>query len=261
MQAFAVLSSDGNRSFIPRHFSMHEIQSHNLKEIAARYAVNTFIEFGMNIGLGTGSTAAYAVAALAERISSEGLVVGSLVATSTETRRLATFHSMLAVRDLDASVGMLDVTIDGADEVDSDLNLIKGGGGALLREKLIAVRTKREVIIVDESKISKRLGTNHSLPVMVIPYAWDTTAERIAQACGATPVLRLTATGTVFVSDDSLYCLDLPIGEIDAPGALEAKLKAITGVVDVGLFVGLARTVVVAKADGQVEVLEKQQSG
>ena len=234
---------------------MHEIQSHNLKEIAARYAVNSFVHAGMNVGLGSGSTAAYAVSALAERIRSEGLTVGKLIATSSETERLAAFHGMTAGRDLTAAFGWLDVTIDGADEVDPELNLIKGGGGALLREKLIAERTRREVIIVDESKVSDRLGTKHDLPVMIAQYAWETIAERVAAVCGAAPVRRNTPTGEVFVSDDGLFCLDVPTGPIADARALESKLKAVTGVVDTGLFINLAHTVVVAKTDGKIEVL------
>jgi ribose 5-phosphate isomerase A len=162
---------------------------------------------------------------------------------------------MSAGRDLNASTGWLDVTIDGADEVDSALNLIKGGGGALLREKLVAVRTRREVIVVDESKVSMRLGAKHSVPVMVAQYAWETTAERVEGVCHAAPKLRRTSTGETFVSDDGLYCLDIETGEIADPRAMERELKAVTGVVDVGLFIGLAHTVVVAKSDGSVEVL------
>ena len=234
---------------------MDELPVHNLKEIAARYAVNHFLQPGMNIGLGTGSTAAFAVAALAERISAEGFVPGALVATSSETIDLALFHAMSVAPDLSASIGWLDVTIDGADEVDGALNLIKGGGGALLREKLVAAHTRREVIVVDESKVSDKLGTRHALPVMIVPFAWETTAERIAQATGYSGSLRRTQTDTVFVSDDGLFCIDLATGPIDDPRALAQTLCAVTGVVDTGLFIGLAHTVVVAHADGRVEAL------
>ena len=234
---------------------MHEIHSHNLKEIAARYAVNHFVSSGMKIGLGTGSTAAYAVEALAERIRTDGLALGRLVATSDETEQLALFHGMSAGQELTPAVGWLDVTIDGADEVDGDLNLIKGGGGALMREKLVAVRTLREVIIVDEGKVSAQLGEKHALPVMIVPSAWETTADRVEQVCGACPKLRQTPTGEPFVSDDGLYCLDVETGAIKDPAVMESRIKGLTGVVDVGLFIGLAHTVVVAMADGSVQIL------
>lgn len=236
---------------------MDELQSHNLKEIAARYAVNHTLLPGMNIGLGTGSTAAYAVTALAERISAENFPVGVLVATSAESERLARFHGMRVTRDLTAGMGWLDVTIDGADEVDSRLNVIKGGGGALLREKLVASRTRREVIIVDHGKVSDLLGTKHSLPIMIVPYAWETTAERVAAATGCVPILRRTHTDETFISDDGLYCLDLETGPIEDPEALEMRLNTIVGVVDNGIFVNLTQTLVVAMADGRVEVTER----
>jgi ribose 5-phosphate isomerase A len=236
---------------------MEQLIAQNLKEIAARYAVNHYIQSGMNIGLGTGSTAAYAVVALAERIRAENLHVGVVISTSAETAQLAEFHGIPVTRDLAVTSGWLDVTIDGADEVDPNLNLIKGGGGALLREKLVAAQTHREVIIVDESKISRRLGEKHSLAVMVIPYAWDTTAIRLSDlGAGYVVSRRRTPTDEVFVSDDGLYCLDIDTGPIDDPAALESRIKQLTGVVDVGLFVGLTKSLIVARAEGRVEVVE-----
>jgi ribose 5-phosphate isomerase A len=238
---------------------MEEILSHNLKEIASRYAVNNFVENGMTVGLGSGSTAAYAVEALAERISSEGLGIAKMIATSAETSRLAFFHGMTAARELNAITGWLDVTIDGADEVDPDMNVIKGGGGALVRERLVALRTKREVIVVDESKLSSSLGERHAVPIMIVPAAWETTAERVADVCGATPKLRLTPVGDPFVSDDGLYCLDVETGPIGDVAKLEQRIKLITGVVDSGLFVGIAHTIVVAKSDGKVDVYDRSE--
>jgi ribose 5-phosphate isomerase A len=233
------------------------MQSHNLKEISARYAINNFVQPGMNIGLGTGSTAAYAVAALAERIRTENIKVGKLVATSDETTELAMFHGLSIELDLTADFGMLDLTIDGADEVDQNFSLIKGAGGALLREKLVALHTQREVIIVDESKMVDTLGLIYPLPVMVVPYAYQMTAARIEDVLGRRPVLRLTPVGDAFISNDRHYCLDIPPGPIGNPAKVEAEIKAITGVVDVGLFIGLAHTVVVAEQDGRVTVKEK----
>jgi ribose 5-phosphate isomerase A len=231
--------------------------SHNLKEIAARYAVNNFVLPGMSVGLGTGSTAAYAVAALAERVRAESLILGKLIATSNETEELALFHGLTLEHELTAHLGMLDVTIDGADEVDHDMNMIKGGGGALLREKLVAAQTKREVIIVDAGKVAKTLGLIHTLPIMIVPYGYEATASRIETVIGRKPILRQTHTGDTFISDDGLYCVDVPLGEIRHPAKLEASLKSLTGVVDVGLFVGLAHTLVIAETDGRVTVKER----
>jgi ribose 5-phosphate isomerase A len=232
------------------------MQSHNLKEIAARYAVNNYVQQGMNIGLGSGSTSAFAVAALAEKVTSEGLMLGKLVATSDETADLARFHGLSVEPDLTLEMGHLDVTIDGADEVDNHLNLIKGGGGALLREKLVAAQTKREVIIVDASKVVQTLGLKHPLPVMIVPYSYENTLMRIESVVGRKPIMRHTPTGEKFISNDGLYCVDIPLGEINNPLELEQKLKAITGVVDVGLFIGLTRTLVIAESDGKVTVKE-----
>ena len=238
---------------------MTQLQPSQMKEAAARYAVAHTITDGMNVGLGTGTTAAFAVTALAERVKSEGLKLGTLISTSDETRRLAAEHGLEIGYDLTAEIGWLDVTIDGADEVDPYFNLIKGGGGALLREKLVADRTRREVIIVDDSKLSAALGTNFMLPVMIVPYAWETTAARVADACGLPGPLhvRVAKTGETFLSDDTLYCLDVPTGPIPDPPAAEARLKAITGVVDVGLFCGMAQTLIVAFPDGRVEMSER----
>jgi ribose 5-phosphate isomerase A len=236
---------------------MDELPVHNLKEIAARYAVNNYVHPGMVIGLGSGSTAAYAVEALAERIRTENFPVSTIFVTSDETGRLATFHGIPVAAEPRKSDPEIDVTIDGADEVDGGLNLIKGGGGALLREKLVAVRTKREVIVVDQSKMVKTLGTRFPLPVMIVPFAWETTQQRVEEAIGRPSHRRRTHTDSVFISNDGLYCLDVEPGAIDDPAALAAKLKEITGVVESGLFIDIAQTVVISHTDGHIEVIER----
>lgn len=236
---------------------MQELQSHNLKEIAARYAVNHLIQPGMNIGLGTGTTAAFAVKALAERIQTEGFEVGRLIGTSIETIALARFYGMTTEDDLTAEMGWLDVTIDGADEVNRDLTVIKGGGGALLREKLVASRTRREVIIVNESKVVETMGQVHPLPVMIVPFGFETTIERINSLTGRSGRIRKTAIDDIFVSDDGLYCYDIAPAPIENPAEFASALNSITGVVDNGLFIGLCQTAVIAQTGGNIEVWDK----
>ena len=223
------------------------------KEHAARYAVAHYVVSGMKVGLGTGTTAAYVVRALAERIQREGLTLSTLISTSYETAALARSLGMVLDDELTLENTPLDVTIDGTDEADDQLNLIKGGGGALLREKLVAVATRREIIVGDPHKRVSRLGRAHALPIMIVPYAWKRTQARVEEICGRPAPLRLKADGTPFISDDALYCLDIAPGEIPDAPALETALKSVTGVVDVGLFIGLAHVLVVGHPDGRIE--------
>ena len=234
---------------------MAELPPNPAKEAAARYAVERFIAGGMALGLGSGSTAAYAVVALAERIARENLSFRSIVSTSYDTAKLARSLGIALQDDLTVGFGLLDVTIDGADEVDNDLTLIKGGGGALLREKLVAASTKREVIIVDPSKRVSPLGLKHPLPVVVVPYAWQTTRKRVEEICGREAALRTLPDGSPFISDDHLYTLDVATGPIPDAPALDRRLKEVTGVVETGLFVGCAAFVVIADSAGNIEEL------
>lgn len=234
---------------------MAELPPNPAKEAAARYAVERFIAGGMALGLGSGSTAAYAVVALADRIARENLSFRCIVSTSYDTARLARSLGITLQDDLTSDFGLLDVTIDGADEVDGDLTLIKGGGGALLREKLVASSTKREVIIVDPSKKVATLGLKHPMPVVVVPYAWQTTQKRVEAICGRPAKLRTLPDGSPFISDDHLYTLDVATGPITNAGDLERRLKAVTGVVDTGLFVGYAAFVVIADGEGDIQEL------
>ena len=216
-----------------------------LKQEAAHHAVG-FIKSGMVVGLGTGSTAAFAVMRIAERLKSRDLkdIVG--IPTSTRTEKLAR-ELEIPLCGLDAQPA-IDVTIDGADEVDEDLNLIKGGGGALLREKVVAQASRRNIIVVDESKLSLRLGTRWALPVEVIPFATK-AEENFLKSLGASVTLRLGEQGQPYKTDQHNYILDANFGEMADPNRLAAKLNERAGIVEHGLFLGLAGDVIVAAQD------------
>ncbi len=208
-----------------------------------------FIEDGMTVGLGTGSTAYWAVARLGERVRG-GLRV-RCVPTSRRTEEQA--RSLRIPLVTLGEVGELDIAIDGADEIGPGLSLIKGGGGALLREKLVASAARRFVVIADAAKRVHVLG-KFPLPVEVVPFAWQVTAERVARVTGTEPALRLGEGGEAFVTDNGNYILDCACGEIKDPAGLERELKLLTGVVECGLFVGLAHTALVGTDDG-VEII------
>lgn len=219
------------------------MSAEQLKEQTARAAV-AFIDEGMRVGLGTGSTAFHAVRALGERVAAGLTIVG--VPTSEATATLARSLNVPLV-ELD-EVERLDITIDGADEVDLDtFAVIKGFGGALLREKLVALATTRVVIIVDESKISPA-GLTKQVPVEVVSFGARHT-ERALERLGATPMLRLRD-GAPFVTDGGNLIFDCDFGSLADPAGLAAAIKAVSGVVDHGLFIGMVETVLVAGADG-----------
>jgi ribose 5-phosphate isomerase A len=218
-----------------------------LKRAAAERAVE-LIESGMRIGLGTGSTAAFAVEAVARRVRAGDLrdVVG--VPTSNRTRDLARSLG-LPLAELD-DVGRLDLTIDGADEVDPRLDLVKGGGGALLREKIVACASRRNVIVVHAAKLVERLASTFPLPVEVVPFGWRTHLARL-EGLGARAELRRTAAGVPYVTDEGHYLLDCRFdGGLDDPARIERALRARPGVVETGLFLGLADLLIVASEQG-----------
>lgn len=224
-------------------------ENDRLKRRAAERAVE-LVEDGMRLGLGTGSTARHVLDVIAER-RGRGELAGIVgVPTSRATERYA-LGLGIPVTTLD-DVESLDLTLDGADEVDADLNLIKGLGGALLWEKIAAAASERLVIVVDDAKLVDRLGTRAPLPLEVVPFGWRTHLAAI-RAIGAEPELRVAADGKPFRTDGGHYLLDCRFtGGIAAPADVERRLRARTGVVETGLFLGMASAVVVAGKDGAV---------
>jgi ribose 5-phosphate isomerase A len=219
------------------------------KRAAAARALE-MVEDGMLLGLGTGSTARHFVELLAERVR-EGLRIVA-VPTSEATRRDAE-RLGVPLMGLDQAA-VLDLTVDGADEIAPDLSLIKGGGGALLREKIVGSASARMVVIADESKWVPTLG-RFPLPIEVVPFGSEVTrraVERAAAAahCPGPAVLRRTTDGHPFVSDCGHWILDAALGRIPDPPALADRLARIAGVVEHGLFIGLAQTAILANADG-----------
>jgi ribose 5-phosphate isomerase A len=220
-----------------------------LKRAAARRAIEE-VRDGMVLGLGTGSTAAFVVEGLAERVKAGLKVVGIPTSerTAAQARRLGIAVSTFA------EYQRLHLTIDGADEVAlGSLDLIKGLGGALLREKIVAAASARLVIVVDEEKLVGRLGEQTPVPVEVAQFGWQATAAALA-GLDCVPERRYTAGEQPYVTDGGNFILDCRFGPIADPGALERRIAAIVGVVESGLFVGRSSAVVVA-APGGVEVL------
>lgn len=217
------------------------------RRVAAERALE-FVRDGMTIGLGTGSTAVWMIRRLGERVAA-GLQVRG-IPTSKATAELARSLQIPLV-DFD-QVTELDLAIDGADEISPSLDLIKGGGGALLREKLVAAASRQLIIIADQSKQVSSLGA-FGLPVEVVPFAWAVTARRLEQLGGRT-ALRRQADGP-FVTDNGNYILDTDFGLIQQPGQLERAIKLLPGVVESGLFVGMADLVILGSADGSSVLL------
>jgi ribose 5-phosphate isomerase A len=219
------------------------------KQAAAESAV-TLVEDGMILGLGTGSTAKLAVDALGKRVAGGLRVTGipTSEATAAQARSLG-----IPVSTLDEHPE-IDLTIDGADEVEGGtLNLIKGRGGALLREKIVASASKRLAIIVDDSKLVERLGSKFAVPVEVVPFGWRATARKL-EALGAKAALRSGADGKPYITDSGNYIVDCTFGRISDPAKLDFELNGIVGVVEHGLFLHMATQVIVA-GQGGVKVL------
>jgi ribose 5-phosphate isomerase A len=219
------------------------------KAAAAEAGVRS-VRSGQCIALGTGSTAALAIRALARRFPSEGLL--ETVASSEASARLAK-ELGLPVRELRGK-DRFDLMLDGADEVAPDLSLTKGGGGALLREKLLAERSKELIILVDPSKLVDRLGRRFGVPVEVVPFAREAVAARVAEELGAHAALRTGPGDVAYRTDNGNEILDLRWDDgLPDPLRTEAALKRLTGVVESGLFLQLASRVLVGHEDGRVE--------
>ena len=217
-----------------------------LKQQAAESAVE-FVKSGMVVGLGHGSTAIFAVRRIAQLLHvgqlQDILGVPCSLQIEAEAQRLG-----IPLTTLDEHP-VVDLTIDGADEVDPHLNLIKGGGGALLREKILAQASRREIIVVDESKLSPALGAHRPVPVEVTPFGWRSQAAYL-ESLGAQPILRLSSDGTLFTTDQGNLILDCRFGPISQPAQLAAHLGERAGIVEHGLFLGLATDVIVASVEG-----------
>ena len=215
------------------------------KQEAAERAVE-FVESGMVVGLGEGSTAIFAVRLIAERLRQGQLhdIVGIPCSSHIEAAAQQLGIPLTTLQDRSA----IDLTIDGADEVDPDFNLIKGGGGCLLHEKIVAQASRREIIIVDASKPSPRLGTKWALPVEVIPFGWG-SQRRFLESLGARVTVRQTADGRTFETDEGNLILDAAFGPIADPFALARELDARTGIVEHGLFLDMVTDLLVAGDD------------
>ncbi|MDA7964298.1 ribose-5-phosphate isomerase RpiA [Ruegeria sp.] len=224
------------------------------KYVAARRAAE-FVQDGMRVGLGTGSTAAWMVRRLGERVRDDGLRIKG-VPTSTATAQLAR-EVGIEVVSLDQA-GWLDLTIDGADEFDGEFNLIKGGGAALLQEKIVATASDQMIVIADAGKEVETLGA-FPLPVEVIPFGWQTTRTLIEEALDTLDVLGTSVTlrmnGEVpRVTDESNHILDLHLKRIGNARQLALVLNQIPGVVENGLFIDICDKVVIGHGDGRVEL-------
>jgi ribose 5-phosphate isomerase A len=217
-----------------------------LKRQAAWEAVS-MLESGMVVGLGHGSTAAHAVRRIASRIESGKLESIVAVPCSEDVRQEAESLGIPLVSF--EEMPEIDVTIDGADEVGPDMAIIKGGGGALLREKLVAEASHREVIIVDDSKLSQQLGTLHPLPIEVVPFGWQ-AHERFLVQLGARTVSLRQRDGEVVRTDQGNLLLDVDFGPIKDPQGLAGALDARAGIVCHGLFLDLATDLIVASSSG-----------
>lgn len=232
---------------------MTELSPTDTAKNAAAIAAVALVQDGMRLGLGTGSTAAFMVRRLAERVQAEGLQM-RYAATSQATADLAESLG-LKIEALD-DIGWLDMTLDGADEVDPDLNLIKGGGAALLREKIVACASDRMVVMADGGKVVETLGA-FLLPVEVIPFGWQTTRQlvlRVLADLGLADraVVRRMRDGAPVLTDEGNYILDLALEAIPDPAALSVALNALPGVVENGLFLGICDLAIIGKPDGSV---------
>jgi ribose 5-phosphate isomerase A len=225
-------------------------QQDEWKRMAGEEAVK-YVESGMVIGIGTGTTAAYMIHALARRLR-EGLTIAGAIPTSQATAQLATSLG-IPLADLD-TYPEIDLAIDGADEIDPHLFLIKGGGGALLREKIVASASRRFLVIADPTKLVVKLGSSAPLPVETVPFAISPVHRRLEQL-GVGVTLR-QRDGKPLITDNSNVILDCSFPDgIDDPPWLEAQIRAMVGVVETGLFLNMAERVIVGDTGGVREII------
>jgi ribose 5-phosphate isomerase A len=218
---------------------------------AAVAAARTRVQAGMTIGLGSGRAVFALVEALASKSRGPSGLRAVTASSATEARARAAGIELV---ELDGEL-TLDLAIDGADEVDRDLGLIKGGGSALLREKLVMAAARRVLVVAEASKFVERLGTTHPLPVEVVRFAWPSTRLRLLQLV-PTAQLRVAADGAPVVTDEGHYLIDCAVPDGDL-AALGAAIKATLGVVEHGLFLGMADEVLLGRTDGSVRILRR----
>ena len=214
-----------------------------MKRLAAEKACE-YLEDGMIVGLGTGSTVKYALKKIGEMVKN-GLEIKG-IPTSIETKKIAQ-REMIPLTNLDDNPN-IDLTIDGADEVDSELRLIKGGGGALTREKIIAYHSKQLIIVIDETKVVKILGIDFPLPVEVVKYGWNLTKNKLKELNCDVEIRKIM--DNPYITDNSNYILDCEFERIQEPEQLEIDINNIPGVVENGLFLGLADEIIVGSKQG-----------
>ncbi len=227
------------------------MEREELKKLAGEEVVK-YIKDEMVVGLGTGSTVEYTLRKLGEKIKGGLKIQG--IPTSIHTKRIAN-EEKIPLTTLDENPE-IDITIDGADEVDSYLNLIKGGGGALTREKIIAFNSKKVIIVIDDSKVVKALGIDFPLPVEVVKFGWTSTKKTL-ENFGCNVVLRKIMGEEPFITDNSNYILDCEFERIAEPEQFEVDLNNIPGVVENGLFIGLVDEVIVGGKQG-ILTLDKE---
>ena len=221
----------------------------DFRKLAAAEAAAGLVEDGMVVGLGSGSTATLAVAAIGRRVAQGLRILGVPTSEKTDGQARALGIPLSSLAECE----MLDLTIDGADEIEREsLDLVKGLGGALLREKLVASVSKRLVIVADESKLVDRIGENgRPIPVEVAPFGWQSTARRLS-ALGAQWTQRMTPEGQPFMTDGGHMILDCRFQSLDSARALQKRLDSMVGVMEHGLFLGMASEVIVGRADGDL---------
>ncbi len=221
-------------------------KTEELKKAAGVKAVD-FVSAGMLVGLGTGSTAEFAIEELSKRIEDGRLSDISCVPSSERTKNFAETLGLDLVGL--GSERKIDVTIDGADEIDSDFNLIKGGGGALLREKVLAQNSKRNIIVANESKLSRRLGNRFPVPIEVLPFALEAEKSYL-ESLGGEVKLRFAQDGSPFLTDQNNLIVDWSFGEMESPSYFAERLSQRAGIVEHGLFIGTASDVIIGSPRG-----------
>lgn len=230
-----------------------DVEKNSKQKMLAAVKAVEFVEDGMVVGLGTGATTQYAILEIVKRIKDGSLKDLACIPSSSQTE---SFSKELGIELSNFEDSLkIDINIDGADEVDSELNLIKGGGGALLREKVLAQASKRNIVVVDESKISSQLGTNWPVPIEVLPFAWR-LESKFVESIGATVDLRRDESGDVYITDQNNYILDCNFGPIQNLNELSEKFCSRAGIIEHGLFLKTTTDLIVGSDDGVKHIIK-----